>query len=191
MILVVDRIEDRQIIKSWFSEYNYDACYQKLKKSILSTYLCDETEKEVYIKSAKVADKSSNVYKNVYGKFKYAGELNKNYYYTKDGKHPTESADSATIYFRPIWNMIPSEAIPTMMEEMLGENYTILSKDIKERYGNKNSEIWTAENDSNTKLGFGGIYWNKNINYVRGSCTDSLESNLNEFKTLMQKIEMK
>ena len=191
MILVIDRIENRQVIKAWFSEYNYDACYQKLKKSMLSTYLCNESEKEEFIKSAEAPDKSTNVYKNVFGKFKYAGELNKNYYYTKDGKLPTESVDSATIYFKPIWNMIPSQAIPKMMEEMLGENYTVIDKDVRKRYGNKNSEVWTAKNKSNTKLGYGGIYWKKNINYVRGSCTDSLESNLKEFKKLMEKIEMK
>lgn len=188
--MLVLKLEDEVIrVKgTYYSERSPEEINEQVKQAVLGIYIASTEEA---VEAQKIAetlpDKDNNIFILPISGFKFAGELNTFYYFSKDGEYPTSSSDSAWIAFKPIWNASKSQWMESVFKSHLGEDYEITKKDERGR----NDVSWLAKKSDNSKMAIAGIVWGNNINLIKGSFNDNFEENSEKFIKMAMETKMK
>ncbi|MEO1513452.1 MAG: hypothetical protein AAFV95_00520 [Bacteroidota bacterium] len=176
------------LVQGWYREAGGEEL-EKIYEDMLATiYLASEEDVAVFDQLDKKPNKKFSYYEYKGEHFQFVGELDRKYYYTKDGLYPTSSTDSCTIWFRPIWNTSPGKLREEMLARHFAGQYEIIFLKKDEDEGVKSYDYWAAKSTVNDKMVFGGFNWSSNINIFEGFCYGNHEENLEKFEEIRQSI---
>lgn len=188
-LLALNLGDENTIVTGTAPMYAGDVMNEKVKLAILSTYIATEEEaRKMQEKIEVTPNKRNNIFAAKEGYLKFAGELDNNFYYTRDGLFPTESPDSLWIKFNSIWNTSPKGLKKVIFKDILNEDYEI-DEEISNETSRKKA-TWFAREKSSTKLGVGGYKVPGSVIIFRGSFIGNEEKNIEELGDFINSVRL-
>lgn len=191
--LAIDLGEKRVVLKGYIYEDYEDQFDEVIRNSLTSIYIASEKEMKEGEEELKIENEKdiANSFKVDESNFQFAGVFNNRLVYSKDGKYPTTSPDSAIIFLnQPQWNVSPSGYKQAVFEPFLGKGYKIESEEKHKGGWLSSSEAWIASSQDGKKTGYIGYVLQNFVFLFKASCTDNKEENIKLFRDFIKSVKI-